>query len=104
MSVPVIVIAPKVGVELPDIVVVPEKVMALDVSVEPALLTKFPLKSIAFAPALKLPLERVNTPFTVRADPNDKAPVPVFDKLASAVVLIGSSGPVVIVPDVYTTL
>ena len=85
---------------LPEIVVSPEKVMALEVRVEPPLLTKFPFKSMVFAPALKLPLERVNTPFTVMPEPKANVFAPVFDKLASAAVLLGSSGPVVIVPEV----
>jgi hypothetical protein len=104
VSVPEIVIAPKIGAVLPERVVVPEKVIALDVSVELALLTKLPFRSIAFDPALKLPLERVKTPFTVIALLNVSVPVPVFDKLASAVVLEGNSGPVEKVPDAYTTL
>lgn len=104
MSVPEIETTPKIGAELPEIVVVPEKVMVLEVSVELELLTKFPFRLIELEPALKLPLERVKIPFTVMLDPKVKVPEPVFDKLANAEVLLGSSGPLVIVPEVYTTL
>lgn len=106
IKVDVTVTSPNVGVELPESVVVPEKVTGLDVSVDAALLTKSPLRSIAFVPALKLPLVRDKVPFTVMLapEPRVKVPEPVFDKLAKAVTSVGSSGPEVIVPEVYTTL
>ena len=83
---------------------VPENVNGLEVSVEAALLTKFPLRSIVFVPALKVPFDKVSMPLIVMLLPRVTVPVPVFDKLASAVVLLGSSDPVVIAPEVYTTL
>jgi hypothetical protein len=95
---PETVIVPKVGTALPEIVVVPEKVIALEVSVEEALLIKFPFKSIEFDPALNEPLESVRIPFTVILLPNVRVPDPVLDRLANAVVLLGSSGPVTMLP------
>ena len=92
--------APKVGVELPERVVVPPKVMVPDVSEEAALLTKFPFKVRAWEPTLKVPLERVRTPFTVTSEPTVSVPDPVLDRFANAVALLGSSGPLVIVPEV----
>ena len=95
---PVTVIDPKVGTALPEIEVVPEKVIALEVSVEEALLTKFPFKSMEFEPALNEPLESVKMPFMVMLLPKERVPDPVLDRLANAVVLDGNSGPVVMVP------
>lgn len=105
VRVPVMVMFPKIGVELPETIVVPEKVMALEVSVELALLTKFPFMSIALLPALKEPLVRVSVPLTVTSLASVNVADPVLVRFASAVVLAGSSTPELIAPDIlYTTL
>lgn len=98
VNAPVIVIEPNVGVADPEMAVVPENVMVLEVRVEPALLTKLPFRSMALEPALKVPLESVKIPLMVIALLRVSVPDPVLDKLASAVVLSGSSGPDEIVP------
>lgn len=92
------VIKPKIGGVDPEIVVVPEKVIALPVRVDAALLTKLPFMSMLLAPALKLPLVREKIPLIVMLLPSVNVPEPVLERLARAVVLLGSSGPVVIEP------
>jgi hypothetical protein len=94
LPVPEIVIPPKVGVALPEIIVVPENVIELDVNVDAALLTKLPFISMSFDPELKEPSERVRIPFTVISDASVRAPDPCFVIFAKAVVLVGNSGPV----------
>jgi len=91
---------PNVGLILPEIVVVPENVIALEAREDVALLIKFPFRLIVFEPATKLPFESVKTPLIVMPDIRFKMPVPVLDKFAKAVELLGSSGPVLIEPEV----
>lgn len=93
---PVIVIFPKVGTVLPVTIVVPENVMALDVKVDELLLIKFPFKSMALLPALKIPEVKVNTPFTVTAELRLIASALLIVRFLKSVVLVGSSGPVAI--------
>ena len=58
----VTVTAPKVGVDTPLNAVVPEKVIALAVSTEVELLTKFPFRSTAFAFVSNVPAVSVSVP------------------------------------------
>lgn len=92
---PVIVTFPKTGVALPVTDVAPENVIALDVKVDELLLTKFPFKSIALLPALKLPDVSVNVPFTVTAEFKLIGPLQLIVRFPKAEVFSGNSNPVV---------
>lgn len=83
VNVPVTVMLPNTGDVEPLIVVVPLKVIVLDVSVDVELLTKFPFKSIAFDPALKLPFDTVSMPLTVMAEFRVRISEPCFVKFLS---------------------
>lgn len=65
VSVPVMVIPPKIGVVPPLIVVAPENVMALAVSNDAALLTRFPLRFKVWPFESNVPTLRVSAPLTM---------------------------------------
>ena len=87
-------ISPNIGTAVPVKVVVPEKVIALEVSVEVELLTKFPFSARAFDPALNVPPLRVRMPFTVIGLVRVTVPLLPIVKLLNAVVDEGNSDPV----------
>jgi len=90
--------APNTGVVPPDMAVVPENVTVLEVSVDPALLTKFPFNAMAFDPASNDPPVRVRIPLTVIALARETVPLLLTVKLFNAVVEEGNSSPVEPVP------
>ena len=98
MPVFVIVMAPNTGVVPPLMVVLPEKLIELVVSIEPELLTKFPFMSIAFDPASNVPPLVVRIPFIVIELFSVTVPLLLIVKFFNAVVDEGNSSPVTPVP------